>query len=119
MLGKVDGLLSAETADSVSRSQLAQLKLSLKEKLDTLTHLDAEILELTEDNRLEDEISQADGFKDNNYTAMVKLDAVPLTTPTSYVSYRPYQTSEAHDRTFQWRPHKMDALLGFIHLSDT
>ena len=41
-----NSLLSAETADPVSR--LAQLKLSLKDQLNTLTQLDIDIFKLTD-----------------------------------------------------------------------
>ena len=43
-------------AEEVDKAQLAQLKLSLTEKLDTLKLLDGEILDLTEDGDLDDEI---------------------------------------------------------------
>ena len=48
-LSKVNELLEVETADSGNRSQLAKFKLNLVEKLETLKQLDAEILELTEE----------------------------------------------------------------------
>ena len=38
------------------------LKLSLQEKLETLKLLDGEIVDLTEESHLADEIEQADGF---------------------------------------------------------
>ena len=48
MMGRVDDFLTAETADPANQSQLAQIKLSLVEKLETLKQFNAEILELTE-----------------------------------------------------------------------
>ena len=71
MLNRIDELL---TAKEVDKDQLAQLKLSLTEKLDTLKQLDGEILDLTEEGDLDDEIQQADTYKDNIYQVMVKLD---------------------------------------------
>ena len=61
-------------ADVVDGTKLAQLHLSLGEKLETLKQLDGEILELTEDGNLETEIQQADEYKERIYSVMVKLD---------------------------------------------
>ena len=48
---------------TVNTAKLTQLKLSPQEKLDTLKRLD-EVLELlTEEDKFEDEIKQADSFK--------------------------------------------------------
>ena len=85
MLREVDELLAADTLD---KARLAQLKLSLQEKLDTLKQIDGEILELTEEGDLENEIQQADTFKDSVYSAMVRLqeavkETVTATPPTS------------------------------------
>ena len=53
---------------------LLQLKLSLEEKLSTLKQLDGEILDLVEDDTVEDEIEQADAYKERVYAATVNLD---------------------------------------------
>ena len=53
---------------------LLQLKLSLHEKLSTLKTLDGEILELVEDAAVEDEIEQADAYKEKVYAATVDID---------------------------------------------
>ena len=55
-------------------AHLAQLKLSLEEKLSTLTKLDSEILDLTEDDDVDAEIQEADEFKDRMYGAIVRLE---------------------------------------------
>ena len=78
MLGKVDGLLAAVPVD---RTELAQLKMSLAEKLETLKQLDAAILEHTDDANLEEEITRTDEFKANIYSAMAKLDLASSATP--------------------------------------
>ena len=70
ILNQLDTLVAAEETDL---ARLAQLRLSLEEKLETLKLLDSEILDLTEDD-LEEEIQQADTFKDGIYSAMVKMD---------------------------------------------
>ena len=54
--------------------RLAQLKLSLQEKLETLKQLDSEVLELTEDKDLEAEIQSAHDYKDGVYAAVVGID---------------------------------------------
>lgn len=69
ILNQIDTLVAAEETDRV---KLAELWLSLEEKLETLL-LDSEILDLTEDN-LKEEIQQAEGFKDGIYSAMVRMD---------------------------------------------
>ena len=55
-----DTLLAEEEPDL---ARLAQLKLSLEEKLSTLTRLDSKILDLTEDENVDTEIQAADDFK--------------------------------------------------------
>ena len=94
MLRELDELLAADT---LKKARLAQLKLSLQEKLDTLKQIDGEIIELTEEGDLENEIQQADTFKDSVYSAMVRLqEAVKETgtaTPSTSVAVMPH----AHD----------------------
>ena len=70
-MNAIDALLSEEEPDP---ARLAQLKLSLQEKLSTLTRLDSEILDLTEDENVDTEIQEADEFKDRVYGAIVRLD---------------------------------------------
>ena len=55
--------------------KLSQLKLSLQEKLDVLKQLDGEILGLVEEAAVADEIEQSDGFKEEVYTVMVRIDS--------------------------------------------
>ena len=52
------------TEEGLILDRLQQCKLSLKEKLETLKTLDQEILMLIEDDAVEDEIEQADVFKE-------------------------------------------------------
>ena len=61
MLTNVNELLSTlEPGPTTDTSKLTQLKLSLQEKLKILRQLDSEILDLTEEDHLVDEIKQAD-----------------------------------------------------------
>ena len=97
MMGRVDDLLTAKTADPANRSQLAQ---RLVEKLETLKQLDAEIhvLELTEEENLEDEIQWADDFKRDLYSAMVKLDSVSSVTSVPPTTIAPSTSATPADR---------------------
>ena len=82
ILNQIDGALPAVTPDS---AKLSQLKLSLQEKLETLKLLDAEIVELTPEEGLVEEIEQADGYKEGVYTAMINLEkqlSTPIATPS-------------------------------------
>jgi len=89
-MNTIDALLAEESPDL---ARLAQLKRSLEEKLSTLTRLDSEILDLTEDENLDAEIQEADEYKDRVYGANVRLDkrtctptgpvALPVTTPVT------------------------------------
>ena len=53
------------------------LRITLREKLDTIKTLDAEIVELIEDETgLADEIEQADGYKETLHECILKVDRV-------------------------------------------
>ena len=68
---KVSKALTADTSDE---SKLLQLKLILKEKLDTLKLLDGEIIDLIEEDALATEIEQADDYKSDIHLALVKIN---------------------------------------------
>lgn len=61
-----------ESTDGVEAvcSKLEQYKVALQEKLDTVKQLDADILDLVEENELEEEIGLADEFKEKVRKAM-------------------------------------------------
>ncbi len=59
---------TVEALEEPDPARLAQLKLSLEEKL---TRLDSEILDLTENEHLEDENLESDEFKDGVYRRSV------------------------------------------------
>jgi hypothetical protein len=50
--------MAALDSDEVDKSKISQLKLSLEEKLTTVKQLDGDILELTEDDKVDEEIEQ-------------------------------------------------------------
>ena len=100
ILSQVDEILAAsDPGSAVDMSKLTQLKLSLQEKLETLKQLDGEILELTEEAKLEDEIGQADSYKEGIYSAMVKIDKLCLTTPTPSPAAPPSAPPAGDERT--------------------
>ena len=74
---------------------MAQLKLSLEEKLGTITQLDAEILDLTEDDNLEDKIKEADEFKERIYVSIARLNTRTCTVPAVLPDTTPPPTSAA------------------------
>ena len=88
MLTNVNELLSTlEPGPTTDTSKLTQLKLSLQEKLETLRQPDSEILDLTEEDHLVDEIEQADIFKEEIYTAITKIEKlVSLTSSNPHVA---------------------------------
>ena len=88
--------------DVPDAARLAQIKLSLQEKLTALQQLDAEILELVDEDAVADEIEQADAFKEDVYAAMVKIDRLSLRTnppslepPTGHSSSRSDPTRDS------------------------
>ena len=68
LFSQIDTALTAPATDS---DKLSQLKLSLHKKLETLKLLDSEIVQLSPEEGLEDEIEQADGYKENVYRALI------------------------------------------------
>ena len=91
MLTQVNKLLKE---DKVDLARLAQLKLSLQEKLETLKQLDSEVLELFADEKgLDAEIQSADEYKDGIYSAMVGIDELSMKLkPPAVATPRPTDT---------------------------
>ena len=77
---QINALLPAPSAEEL---RLAQLKLSLEEKLETLKQPDAGMLELTSEDDLESEMQQADEFKNEIYSAIIRLRPVSAPVPMS------------------------------------
>ena len=63
-VGKTIEAFEADPTTELDVKGLLQLKLSLDEKLSTLKKLDREILELVEEEAVEEEIEQADAYKE-------------------------------------------------------
>ena len=61
---RVEEMLSS--GESLDPSKLNQLRISLREKLEEIKVLDSEILSLVKDNEVDDEIAQADLYKEKS-----------------------------------------------------
>ena len=68
--------------DTLDRDQLSLLQIALKEKHETIKTLDAEIVDLIEDEGgLADEIEQADTYREMLYESILKVDRILNATP--------------------------------------
>ena len=68
--------------DTPDRDQLSLLRITLKEKVETIKALDAEIVDLIEDEGgLADEIEQADTYRETLYESILKVDRILNATP--------------------------------------
>ncbi len=81
MLGQVEAML--DPGGELDKTRLSQLKMSLQEKFETLKHLDEEILEMIDDEGLEEEIEQADAFKERFFAASASMDRLRLSPTTA------------------------------------
>lgn len=79
--GQIEGIVAADTPDL---SRLALLRMTLKEKLDTIKTLDAEIVDLMDDQtELNREVEQADTYREETlFSALMKADKLLEATPT-------------------------------------
>lgn len=102
MVSKVEDLVSS--ADTTDTSKLNQLNMSLREKLEEIKVLDGDILSLVEDSELENEIAQADLYKERLYSTLILIEkatrpraAVSTVTPsTSSTTTGPPAPSSTH-----------------------
>lgn len=80
---KVDTALTAEPVDVAG---LPLLKLTLNEKLEVIRTLDAEVIELIEDEEaLTNEIQQADTYRESIHSYLLRIEAA-LGTPAATLS---------------------------------
>ena len=77
---QIDEIVAAEEPD---KARLALLQLTLKEKLETIKKLDAEIVNLIDETVLTEEIEQADGYKETLFSALLKVDKILKDLPTA------------------------------------
>ena len=100
LIKQVEEAIAAAPTTRIDTLKLSQLKMSLTEKLDTIKHLDDEILGLIEEEAVAGEIEQSDELKENIYTAIVSIEshctketAKKSTPPPTHV-----RTVPAHSR---------------------
>ena len=96
LLNQIDAILAEREPDG---DKLALLKLSLKEKLETLKLLDSEIVELTPEEELVREIEQADEYKENVYRALTRIDRTLTVTSAPASSSARVTTPPTHVRS--------------------
>ena len=70
------------TSDTPDKARLSLLRLTLKEKFDTIKALDGEIIYLIKDKTLADEIKQADAYKETIFASLVKIEELMETSST-------------------------------------
>ena len=81
MLRKATDVIEADPHDA---ARLAQVKMSLQEKLAIIKGLDAEILDLVEsEDAVMEEIEQSDAFKQDMYEVLVRIEQLSLRDSTS------------------------------------
>ena len=73
-ISEVNGLASEENITEEIEITLKQFKIVLTEKLETLTKLDDEILELIKEEEIEDEIAESGDFRASIHEAIIKID---------------------------------------------
>ena len=71
----VQQITESLVGDTPDRDRLSLLRMTLKEKLETIKTLDAKIVDLIEDEGgLADEIELTDTYKETLYEAVLKVD---------------------------------------------
>ena len=73
-MGRADEMMNL--SEPLDTDILTQLKVTLDDKLIVLKDLDAEILDMVEEDNLTNEIEQADDFKGSIYAILVKMERV-------------------------------------------
>ncbi len=85
MMTRVEEMLAS--GESLDLSKLNQLRMSLREKLEEIKVLDSEILSLVKDDEVDDEITQADLYKEKIYSNLILMEKAtgpaPAAAPTA------------------------------------
>ena len=82
IIRRSEELLSETTLD---KDQLTQLKMALAEKMEVLKLLDAEVLDMVEDDAIAGEIEQTDDFKEGEHVAMIRIERALAPPPVTAV----------------------------------
>ena len=85
MITRVEEMLAA--GGNLDLSKLNQLGMSIKEKLEEIKVLDCDVLALVGDTELDDEIAQADLYKERIYSILISIEkATELEPPSTATS---------------------------------
>ena len=71
IIRRSEELLSETTLD---KNKLTKLKMALAEKMEVLKLLDAEVLDMVEDDAIAGEIEQTDNIKESEHVAMIRIE---------------------------------------------
>ena len=84
MIVKAEETLEATDARGVpDLPKLSQLEMSIKEKLNEIGRLDSEILALVDEEELDEEIAQADLYKERIYSTLIAIERASRPLPTA------------------------------------
>ena len=90
---RVEEMLSL--GESLDLSKLNQLRMSLREKLEEIKVLDSEILSLVKDDEVDDEIAQADLYKEKIYSNLILIEKATGPAPAAAPTVPPPPTTSA------------------------
>ena len=96
MMNRVDELLGG--GEAIDGSQLDQIEMGLKEKLGVRKGLDGELLEIVEEASLEDEIAEADLYKERVYSMLITIQKALATNtvPATAAPAESHFLTESH-----------------------
>ncbi len=77
-------MLAEEGSPDLSR--LSQLRMSLKDKPEEIKTLDSEILDLVGDEELEEEVGQADLYKERIFSTLISIEKATVPAPSTSTS---------------------------------
>ena len=81
MMTRVEEMLSS--GESLDPSKLNQLRMSLREKLEEIKVLDGEILSFVKDDEVDDDIAQADFYKEKIYSNLILIEKATVPAPSA------------------------------------
>ena len=87
MMTRVEEMLSS--VESLHLSKLNQLRMGLHEKLEEIKVLDGEILSLVKDDEVDNEITQADLYKEKIYSNLILIEKATGPAPTAATTAPP------------------------------
>jgi len=130
IMHQVPKILNNDTPD---QTKLACLKHALNEKLTTIKALDAEVIELIDDEAVVEDIERADEFKETVFNSLILIDHLMMklkvqdptvsdTRPPTFLSHMRVKLPKLHLRSFsgdltQWTSF-WDSFQSAVHSND-